>query len=222
MEYESITDFLFEGNSPDVLTEEQRYDFLLEYFEEEYLEDLNEEELGELYELVEDIVMKAISKNEFYNRVYGIVQEIAEAADEGFVKSKLAKKADEDSVDEAHQSYTDPKSKEDLAAGKADAGFAGPGARRAGGGGRGAQGIGSRRTRDRKLRKDAKKAGERLEKKVPGARASRVSSANLYQMARNAERRKNAGNNSGNDGNDRNASRAEGELDKKKRAGDQG
>ena len=99
MEYESITDFLFEGNSPDVLTEEQRYDFLLEYFEEEYLEDLNEEELGELYELVEDIVMKAISKNEFYNRVYGIVQEIAEAADEGFVKSKLAKKADEDSVD---------------------------------------------------------------------------------------------------------------------------
>ena len=60
MEYESITDFLFEGNSPDVLTEEQRYDFLLEYFEEEYLEDLNEEELGELYELVEGIVMKAI------------------------------------------------------------------------------------------------------------------------------------------------------------------
>ena len=93
MEYESITDFLFEGNSPDVLTEEQRYDFLLEYFEEEYLEDLNEEELGELYELVEGIVMKAISKNEFYNRVYGIVQEIAEAADEGFVKSKLAKRA---------------------------------------------------------------------------------------------------------------------------------
>lgn len=87
MEYESITDFLFEGNSPDVLTEEQRYDFLLEYFEEEYLEDLNEEELGELYELVEGIVMKAIGGlakkglTAAKDKAVGAVKSAASAAD---------------------------------------------------------------------------------------------------------------------------------------------
>jgi len=60
MNYKSVTDYLLEGNSSELLSEEQRYDFLLEYVEEEYLKNLNEEELADLYELVEGIVMKAI------------------------------------------------------------------------------------------------------------------------------------------------------------------
>jgi hypothetical protein len=50
-EYESVTEYLMEGNSPELLTEEQQYLFLTEYFEKDYVDSLNEEEREHLFEV---------------------------------------------------------------------------------------------------------------------------------------------------------------------------
>ena len=78
---------------------------------------------------------------------------------------------------EAHQAYVDKKSKDDLKAGKADAGFAGPIAR------------GTAGSRDRVVVAGKKRAGETIERRVPGSDASKVSDENKAQVELNRRKK---------------------------------
>ena len=50
-EYESVTEYLMEGNSAELLTEEQLYNYLLEYLDEEVIDLLTEEQRIQIAEL---------------------------------------------------------------------------------------------------------------------------------------------------------------------------
>ena len=50
-EYESVDEYLMEGNSPELLTEEQLYNYLLEYLDEEVIDLLTEEQRIQIAEL---------------------------------------------------------------------------------------------------------------------------------------------------------------------------
>ena len=79
---------------------------------------------------------------------------------------------------EAHQSHIDPESKKELARGDADAGFAGPTARRIGRGQKGTSDI-----KDQGVKKVAKAAGERVKAKVPGAKPEKIATKHLVGAA---------------------------------------
>ena len=85
---------------------------------------------------------------------------------------------------EAHQSHIDSESKKELARGDADAGFAGPTARRIGRGQTGTSDI-----KDQGVKKLAKAAGERVKAKVPGAKPEKIATKHLVGAAMIRKRR---------------------------------